>query len=266
MEINGFEITWTHLAESIIIIAFGLALCAVVKKFKLRLCEKIEDDDDGLKRKSIISAITKFLNAFILFFSVLSVFQINGLKVSSILTGLGIVSAVAVVASKDIASDFAQGVRISFQRMYKTGDYILFNGSANQVIEFTMVSTKLKELGTDNITLVSNSEIRKVTQLSGKEIIFTNLPYDLSPQDSEKFMRDCEEKILEIEGVNSCKYLGVKELGDSYVTHAIRFSCHPGSSRLIKGKINMLFLKMMTDKGIPIPHAQIEVVETGKED
>ena len=79
-----------------------------------------------------------------------------GIDLSGLVTSLGVVSAVVVLAAQDIAKDIMSGISIITDKPFLVGDWISVGVNEGEVIEISFRSTKIKT--SDNtIVTIQNS-------------------------------------------------------------------------------------------------------------
>lgn len=195
----------------------------------------------------------------VLIFALLTLLQINGINISSILAGLGIASVVFGLAIQEPLRDIIAGIQIISDRFYKVGDAVSYNGTEGVVVFFDLRCTKIQIPETRSILTVSNRNISEITQVSGTVIIDVPLPYTLSASDSKKAMAKISARIAACEGISGCGVHGIEEFADSSVNWRISFECDPKERPLKKKEAAMIIYETLEEEGISIPFNQLDV-------
>ena len=195
----------------------------------------------------------------VLIFALLSLLQINGINISSILAGLGIASVVFGLAIQEPLRDIIAGIQIMTDRFYKTGDVVSYNGQEGTVVFFDLRCTKIQLPDTKSILTVSNRNISEITQVSGTVVIDVPLPYTLSASDSKKAMNKIAEKIAAADGIYSCDVRGIEEFKDSSVSWRLSFDCDPRERLAKKKEADVIIYETLEEENISIPFNQLDV-------
>ena len=89
--------------------------------------------------------------------------QINGINVTSLVAGLGILSAIVGLALQDVIKDIVTGLRIVSEHYFGVGDVIMYEDIEGEVIELSIRSTTIRNINNDEITTISNRLFSKAT-------------------------------------------------------------------------------------------------------
>ena len=95
----------------------------------------------------------------IIVITVLLILQINGINVSSLLAGVGIMGAVIGLAIQDWLKDIIRGTSILSDNYFSVGDIIRYNGIEGKVVVIGLKTTKIQELKTGYIKSIANRKI-----------------------------------------------------------------------------------------------------------
>ena len=105
---------------SIVIVIAGVILWRVLK----RLQRKWKEKNGGLSTTSnVVFDIIRFLFFFLL---IVVLLQINGINVTGLLTGLGVVSVIVGLALQDFLKDIIMGVHTLFDKFFQVGYVIRY--------------------------------------------------------------------------------------------------------------------------------------------
>lgn len=253
-------IPWKNIIWSAILIAISFGLWMLLRSFRDRIDAKVENlFGDNVRKKAAVSSVFNGIKLTIIVLCTLNVLQINGINVTSILTGLGIVGAVAGLAVQDIFKDFIQGIRIMADGFYSIGDYIRYNGGDYQVVEFSMRTTRLKNLADNDTVTVCNRNITDVTQISGTQNITIGLSYDADPDTADRVLSEAAEEIAEREEFKECRYLGFKDFQDSCTEHLISFTASPKLLYSARRTAMRIIRRHLDEAGLEIPYNQIDI-------
>lgn len=253
-------IPWRNIIWSFISILIAYGIWTVIRRFRNTLLGKLESTfGDNVRKKAAVSSAFNTIRLLIIALCILSVLQINGVDVTSILAGLGIAGAIAGLAWQDVFKDFIQGIRIMSDSFFSTGDFIRYNGADYQVVEFTMRTTRLRSLLTNDILTVSNRNITEVTQISGTQYITVGLSYDTGLEEADQVLAAAAEEINRLDDVDECRYLGFKEFQDSSTDYLLSLTTSPKLQYSAKRAALRIIRQYLDAAGLEIPYNQLDI-------
>jgi len=244
---------------SLVIIIAGVVLWRVLK----RLQRKWKEKNGGLSTTSnVVFDIIRFLFFFLL---IVVLLQINGVNVTGLLTGLGVVSAIVGLALQDYLKDIIMGVHILSDKFFQVGDVVRYNGEEGVVISFNVRTTKLKLVRYNEIMTISNRNISEIAVLSDMFDLDLNLPFYIDKDYIHETLEMLTEKIGMISGIKRVLYKGTESFNDSSVTYRIRYWTEPDGKRFdIRREALRIIQDGLKDAGIPFPYNHLDVELTGK--
>ena len=239
---------------SIVIVIAGVILWRVLK----RLQRKWKEKNGGLSTTSnVVFDIIRFLFFFLL---IVVLLQINGINVTGLLTGLGVVSVIVGLALQDFLKDIIMGVHILSDKFFQVGDVIRYNGMEGEVISFNVRTTKLKLVTYNEIVTISNRNISEIVVLSDMFDLDINLPYYIDKDYIHETLKRLTEQIGQIDGMKKTLYKGTERFNDSSVTYRIRYWTEPDGKRFdIRRAAIRMIQDGLKDAGIPFPYNHLDV-------
>ena len=94
---------------------------------------------------------------------IFSVLQINGVDVSSMLAGVGLVSAFIGLAAQDFLKDIVMGTRMLTDRFFEVGDVVQYGSFEGVVTSFDIRCTKIRSLSDGRVLTVCNRNISEIS-------------------------------------------------------------------------------------------------------
>lgn len=195
----------------------------------------------------------------ILLMGVLTLMQINGINVTSIITGLGIASAVIGFAIQEPLRDIINSLQIVTDRFFKTGDVVEYNGKTGVVISFTIRSTKIQFPDSGQILTVSNRNITEISVLSDTCVLDVPLPYSLKTEESASCMEQISSRIEKETDAVSCSYAGIQEFADSAIVHRLIIKGDAARHLQIRRDCRRIIALALEENNISIPFNQLDV-------
>ena len=254
-----FSKDWfSKLIESILVIAIAFIIYQVVdiviqKSFGNR------KEIANKKIKTYIRLIRSIIKYVMIILTILIILQINGINVSSMVAGLGIVGIILGFAIQDALKDIIKGFDIISDSYYKVGDVIKFKDVTGKVLSIGIKTTKLEDVNTFNIVSISNRNIEQVEVVSNLINIDVPLPYELNIEGAEKVLNQMVQSIKKLNKVNNAEYRGVNNLADSSIKYQIKVYTDPTNKVQIRRDSLREILLVLEDNNIAVPYNQLDI-------
>lgn len=246
--------------SSIVVIVISIALYECIAHF-LRKREKNSNlkmfkSKKGKTYYRLIISVTRYVFIIV---TLLILLQVNGINVSSMLAGVGIMGVIIGFAIQDALKDFVKGFDIISDSYYNVGDVIKFKEIEGKVISIGLKTTKIEDIRTGNYISISNRNIEQVEVVSGIINISIPMPYEVNINNAEKAISSIIKLIKEDELIDDCVYRGVTDLADSSINYLIQAKCNP--ERKLQARRNVLrwILVGLEKNNIKVPYNQIDV-------
>ena len=248
----------SNLVHSIIVIIVSFIIYKIVKHFFTKGNDAVSGKLNN-KSKTYLKLITSVLRYCFVILTVLVVLQINGINVSSMLAGVGILSAIVGLALQDALKDIIRGFSILSDEYFSVGDVVSYDDITGKVQVIGLKTTKIKDLSTNNIVSIANRNIEKVQNVS--ENIYINIPlsYELKLDRAENTINKIVEQIRANSNVKEAAYLGVNNFEDSSIKYLIKVCCEPELKLQVRRDALRTVLIALENEGIEIPYNQIDV-------
>lgn len=250
----------TRIIHSVIIIVLSFLMYKLIMRFFWK-SEQKNSVKKRLNNKSrtylkLLKSIVRFIFITV---TLLIVLQINGINVTSMLAGVGIVSVILGLAVQDALKDIIRGISIISDEYYSIGDVVTYNNITGKVLSLGLKTTKLQDIATGNTISIANRNIEQA-EINSK-YLFVNypMPYEIDVNKAEKIAKSIAEHIKEIEDVEDAAYMGVSELADSSIKYLIKITCPPERKLQIKRDANKIILQILEKNQISVPYQQIDI-------
>ena len=245
---------------SLCIAAAAVIAWVLLRKVIHRFTDKITDKTALSGRKhTYLALVLNAVRGLLVLLALLLILQVHGVNVSSLVAGLGIVGAIVGLALQDALKDVIMGCNILTGEFFVVGDVVKYGNITGEVMQFSLRSTKLRDLATDNIYTISNRNIFEAARVSN-EIFFTvPTSYECDPDEIEAFLKELAEEIGGLDGVDSCSMLGLSKLGDSSVDYLFRIVAPPTIHNAVRRRALGHIRRRFAQRGFVIPYPQTDV-------
>lgn len=217
-------------------------------------------DLSDVKTTAFVRSIFRTIKYVILFIAVFALLQINGLNISSIVAGVGVVGAVVGLAMQDLIKDIIMGFHIVNDHAFAVGDAIRYNGDEGIVTSFTLVSTQMESVDTGDIVTICNRNFTQVSLACGMYDIDLPLSYEDDKGHIAEVLTEVCEKIHAVRGISKASYLGIQRYDEYAIVYKIRFWCSPKNKWPLWRAAMTEVQKGLDDGGIEMPYRKIEVM------
>lgn len=246
--------------KELVIIVVALIIYFVVGKIIDNATNKfIKNKRVDNKTKTFIKVLVNIAKYVFLLFVILTILQLNGINISALLTGVGVVGVVGGVALQDILKDLVMGTNIMVENFFHVGDIVKYNNYVGKVISFGLKSTKIQSIENNDIISIANRNITEVSKVSKWLDIDIPVSYDNKIEDVESVFDKILVSINRIEHVENSEYKGLSDFADSSINYKIRITCNPEYKLQIR-RDALRIIKQNFDKNkITIPYTQIDI-------
>lgn len=254
------NINHIQIIKSIIIIVISILLYKITTYFLIKGEEKnIFKLFTSKKSKTYLNLIRNIIRYFFIILTILTLLQINGIDVSSVLAGIGILGAILGLAIQDWLKDIIRGSSILSDNYFSVGDIVKYKDIEGKVLVIGLKTTKIQDLKTNNIISIANRNIEEIQVVSNLTYIDIPMPYEVNIKMAEKTINEIIIDINNINNVDYCKYKGINELADSSIKYLIEISCNPIYKLQVKRDALRSILIKMNNNKINIPYKQIYI-------
>lgn len=257
MENLNTDIITKEIIISIIIVAVAVAVYFLAKKIVNRVMEKSKRTTK--KGKTYIKLFNNVFKYVLIIVTVVAILQVNGINVTSIITGLGIASAIFALALQDAVKDIIAGVNIIVDEYFIVGDVIKIGDVEGKIIELGLKSTKVRDINNGNLLTVANRNISEA--LIEPDYFFIKIPLSYSEKIErvEAVISQIMEKIKTVEDVKDVEYKGLSSFEDSSISYTLKIFTKAEVKPIVKCKSNRIIKLELDKNNMEIPYTQIDV-------
>ena len=254
------EIFHNKLISSAIVIIISIILYAIFERVltKGQTSKKIKGKLDN-RKTTYIRLFTSILRYAFIIITVLIILQINGVNVTSMLAGVGILSVVIGLAVQDALKDIIMGANIITDNYFAVGDVIKYNGIEGKVIAFGLKTTKIQDIATGNIISITNRSITEAEKISNRLYLNIPAPYEVPGNKIDEISKNIVEKIKKAEHVQDCKYLGLSDFKESNLDYKLEIIYEPEFKYKVKRSALKAIKEELDKNNIEIPYMQVDV-------
>lgn len=249
-----------NLIRSIVIIIVSIVIYNVLIFLITKISEKGTKKLLNTKKgKTYIKLVKSIIRYIFIIITLLVLLQANGIDVSSMLAGVGIISVIIGFAVQDALKDIIKGFDIISDSYYQVGDVIKYGDIEGKVISIGIKTTKVEDVRSFNLISISNRNIEQVEVVSHLINIDVPMPYELKVEDAESVIMDIVSLVKSLNNVEECEYRGVNDLADSSVKYQIKVYCKPLDKMQVRRDSLRCVLLGLEKNNIAVPYNQLDI-------
>lgn len=240
----------SDLVASLFVIVTGIILLNLVDKLYSMFLSRLGPATG--EKGTAAQVIRGVSRGVILAGTIFSVLQINGIDVSSMLAGIGLVSAFVGLAVQDLLRDLIMGTRMLTDDFFQVGDVVQYGSFEGTVVSFDIRSTKIRSISDGRILTVCNrniSEISKFPREMGVSVS-VSLPLSRDPEEIRESFRKAAEKISLEADVNSVSYSGLTEIVGRIGKYGLFVKTSPEKRAICKAKAFSILADQLRKDGL----------------
>lgn len=258
--VGGVRISLIAIVLGIVVFFGSLALVKIVKNNLTNNVFSKLDIDDGIKHS--LSSGVSFVG-FILA-SLLAIIVMGG-NLTSLAVIAGALSVGIGFGLQNIINNFVSGIIILFERPFKVGDWVIFNGEEGQIKQINIRSTELETFKKTsviipNATLISTS-LTNLTHGNNwtRQSVTVGVAYGSDVNRVTEILLECarnNKKILKV----PAPYVLFQNFGASSLDFELRcYSSNIWAGWVIPSELRYEINKRFIEEGIEIPFPQLVV-------
>lgn len=214
------------------------------------------------KKKTVASLTKNVLKYIIFILEVVILLKIFEFDTSTIVAGIGLMSAVIGLAFQDLLKDLITGIFIIVEDQYRIGEIVFIDSFKGEVIFLGLKSTKLKATNGD-IKIIPNGKIINVVNYSREKSdmvvkITTSIENDITTV--EKIIDNIMEKLKKHKKIYKCIYSGINKLSGSNMIYTFRIKNNERVQELLEFEINKTIISEFQDEKYELSNIQVDVI------
>ncbi len=247
--------------ESIAILIFIWTLVQLANWFFLLFTDRDQEPSMGV---SLAQNAVKYIFYVIGAVMVLSTW---GVDPTAIIAAAGLAGIAISFGAQAVIQDVISGVFILIDKPYVVGDIVYVHGFRGLVVKMTLRTTHFKDMGTNDIKIYHNSDIRDVVNTSvyvSTAVAEIGISYNHDIRDIEKIINEHLPKMKEAipDIIEGPIYLGITGFGDSSVDLKFIARCDESKKFSVQRQMNRELKILFDDRKIEIPFPQVVLTES----
>ena len=253
------KILANNIVKSAIVIIASLIIYKIISSMLIKSENKRNLRKVGQKDKTYIRLIRNFMKYAFFILVLFIILQINGIDVSSMIAGVGVLSIIIGFIVQDAFKDIIRGIDIISDNYFSVGDVVKYGEIEGKVLMVGLKTTKVQDVRTSNVVSIANRNIEQVEVISKDLYINIPMPYEVKIDKAEQAIKEILEEISKDERIGEYIYKGVNKLADSNIDYLICVKCNPIEKLPVRRDILRTILIVLNKNKIEIPYQQIDI-------
>lgn len=248
-----------NIVKSVIVVVVSLVIYRIISRALLRSENKRGKRKIGQKDKTYIKLIRNFMKYAFFIIVVFAILQINGIDVSSMVAGVGVLSIIIGFIVQDAFKDIIRGIDIISDNYFGVGDVVKYGDIEGKVLMVGLKTTKIQDIKTLNVVSIANRNIEQVEIVSNELFIDIPMPYEVKVDKAEQVINDILKEISKDERIETYLYRGVNKFAESNIDYLISVKCNPIDKLAVRRDVLRIILVILSKYKINIPYQQIDI-------
>ncbi len=246
---------------AILIIILSCTIYVIISKFFKAKEKKNSKILSSKKNKTYLRMFRNVTGAVLGVVTFLTILQIFGINVSSMLAGVGIASIVIGFALQDALKDIIRGFEIISDGYYDIGDYVKYGDNVGEVLSIGLRTTKIQDMNTMNIVSIANRNIDQAEIVSEYLYITVPLPFEIKPNAADFLMAEITKEIKGQEAVKTCEYQGLNSIAESTLNYQIAITCDPANKLAVNREALQTIVRTLASHKLRLPYEHLVIHE-----
>lgn len=249
-----------RLAWAVVVCLLSIIVYVLISKF-LKAKEKRNSKIFSQKKnKTYLRMLRNIVGAVLGVITVLTVLQIFGVNVSSMLAGVGIASIVVGFALQDAMKDIIRGLEIISDGYYDIGDIIKYQDVTGEVLAIGLRTTRVQDINSMNMVSIANRNIDQVEVVSEYIYISVPLAHEVKLPVAEAAFDEIVKAIRKLKPVTAAEYQGVTDVTTTACEYQIMVTCDPANKLAVRRSALRLIVAGLTAHKISVGCTEIRML------
>jgi len=260
-EFFGIELNITRIVHSLIYIAFVLLVYLIFR----RILKVVFSRAQGRKQEKRLQTIREMLLSVAKYVTIililLAVLANLGVNVTSLLAGLGIMTAVMGLAFQDLIKDVIAGITILLEDQFRVGDQVAVDGFKGTVISTGLKTTQIQS-STGEVKIIANHNIDNLVNYSKFDVLAqveVCVPTEISPSEVLKALATVKKGLSLPEVTGEMQIGPITSIEDAEVKYLLSVPCATGDCSTVQGAVMRKIVEVFTKREIPIAVPRMEI-------
>ena len=248
-----------RLIWSAIVILLSLLIYRIIARVLSAKENKSSKIMSNKKNKTLVRMLKSIAAGAISIIAILTLLEIFGINVTSMLAGVGIAGIVIGFALQDSLKDIIRGFVIISDNYYEIGDVIKFGDNIGPVTSVTLLTTKIQDINTMNTVSIANRNIDQVEIDPGYIYIPIPFPYEVKVEKAEAIIAEIVKKLRQHKNITTANYQGIAKLDTSSLNYQIVLTTDPATRLQTRRDALRVIITTFEENKLFVPYTQLDL-------
>ena len=268
LDFFGIEISVRKLVNSVIYVLFVFTIYLILRRILKIMFSRAGGKKMTAQQKQRVKTVSQMaaslLKYAMLILVLLVILADFGVNVTSLIAGLGVLTAVLGLAFQDMVKDIIAGITIIVEGQFGIGDIVEVNGFKGTVISVGLKTTEIKS-SSGQVKIIANHNIDGLINYSKFDtlaVVEVRTAYEITP---EKVMAALSEAKKHIARSKQLAFdeVTITPASDDLETEGIAYQlscpCAAGDCTMVQSMMRESILSEFKKAKIEIPYQQVVV-------
>lgn len=257
----GIELNITKLVHSLFYVLFVLLMYLIFRRVLKTIFSRAHRGKQEKRLTTIhemLLSVAKYITIILILLAVLANLGVN---VTSLLAGLGIMTAVMGLAFQDLIKDVIAGITILLEGQFSVGDQVSVDGFKGTVISTGLKTTQIQSW-TGEVKIIANHNIENLINYSKFDVLAqveVSVPVEIAPASVWKALAAVKKGLKSPEMTGEMQIGPITDIDGSEVKYMLTAPCATGDCSTVQGEIMQKIVETFTAQKIPIAVPRMEI-------
>ena len=217
------------------------------------------------KQQTIFPILKQVLYGVVYFFAFSLLLEVFGVSSTPIWTMASAMSVAIGFGAQEVLKDVFSGMLILLEGQYVVGDTVEINGDTGEVEQINLRTTILRDWINGAVHIISNGDIRTVTNLSKNymiAIVDLPIPYEVELDSTLKLIKNLAANYPKNKDIyEAINVLGVRDFDLRNMIVRLSVKTKAGANWSVERDLRRYFKNELEKNDIYLPHMAIHVRE-----
>ena len=270
IDLFGVDLSLKKLINSALYLIFVFIIYFIIRRILYTAMHHTSGKKISPQQKQRIQTVSQMVSSILKYFMLILVMLVIladfGVNVSSLIAGLGILTAVLGLAFQDMIKDFIAGITIITEDQFGVGDTVEIDGFKGTVISVGLKTTEIKSYY-GQVKIIANHNIDGIINYSKFDtiaVVEVQTAYETSPAKVVSALSSAGKHVARSRKLSAKEIIitpATDDLEKDGITYQMSCPCNTNDSSTVQSLMRQSILDEFKKAKIKIPYTQIAIVK-----
>lgn len=268
ISVFGLDISLRKVINSVLYLLFVFVIYLLIRRILKTTITHAGGKKVSAQQKQRIQTVSQMVSSILKYFMLILVLLVIladfGVNVSSLIAGLGILTAVLGLAFQDMIKDFIAGITIITENQFGVGDVVEIDGFKGTVISVGLKTTEIKSYY-GPVKIIANHNIDGLINHSKYDTLATvevYTSYETAPETVLAALGAVKRRVARARNLAASEVIitpASSDLESEGVAYTVSCPCNTNDSSDVQSLMRESILDEFAKQKIEIPYQQITI-------